>query len=136
MVTEMNQVVSRHQKGQKILKGMGAAAPAFGMIGTLIGLVQMLVQMDDPSKIGPSMAVAILTTFYGAFMANLLFLPLADKLAGRTTVEVLNRQIIIHGIQSILSGHHPRVIEAGLLGYMDPKSRNLVTEEDARARAA
>ncbi|MBU1701850.1 MAG: MotA/TolQ/ExbB proton channel family protein [Candidatus Eisenbacteria bacterium] len=136
MVTEMNQVIGRHQNGQKILKGMGAAAPAFGMIGTLIGLVQMLVKMDDPSKIGPSMAVAILTTFYGAFMANLLFLPMADKLAGRTAEEMLNRQIIIHGIQSILSGHHPRVIEAGLLGYMDPKSRELMSRERNEMKAA
>jgi chemotaxis protein MotA len=133
MTTEMNNVVERHRRGQRILKGMGTSAPAFGMIGTLIGLVQMLVQMDDPSKIGPSMAVAILTTLYGAVMANMFFMPLADKLAERSNEELLNRQIIIHGIQAILAGHHPRVIEAGLLGYMDPKSRAQVNPEEAKA---
>ncbi|MBD3336460.1 MAG: hypothetical protein GF355_13185 [Candidatus Eisenbacteria bacterium] len=134
MTTEMNQVVERHRRGQKIFKGLGAAAPAFGMIGTLIGLVQMLVQMDDPSKIGPAMAVAILTTFYGAFMANLFFLPMADKLSARSEEELLNRQIIIDGIQAILAGHHPRVIEAGLLGYMDPKSREEASRSDNSQR--
>ena len=83
---------------------MGNSSPAFGMIGTLIGLVQMLTMMDDPSKIGGSMAVAMLTTFYGALLAYLVFLPLADKLGGRARQEVVNREIIIQGLVSILAG--------------------------------
>jgi chemotaxis protein MotA len=136
MTTEMNRVVERHKRGQRILKGMGGSAPAFGMIGTLIGLVQMLVEMNDPSAIGPAMAVAILTTLYGAFLANLILLPLADKLSERTHEEMLNRQIVVHGVQAILSGQHPRVIEAGLLGYMDSKTRNSVMEAKGEAAKA
>lgn len=117
---EVAAVLERHERGQRIFKGMGQSAPAFGMIGTLIGLVQMLRNMDDPSKIGPSMAVAVLTTFYGAVTAYLIFNPIADKLLERSRAEMLNREIVIQGILGILSGHHPRMVERRLHGLLEP----------------
>lgn len=113
----------RHKKGQNILKGMGATAPAFGMIGTLIGLVQMLAAMDDPSKIGPAMAVALLTTLYGAVFANLIFLPLADKLDLRSKEETLNRELVLAGVEAIARGENPRLIEQHLKVFLAPKIR-------------
>lgn len=110
----------RHERGERILRSMGHTAPAFGMIGTLIGLVQMLSEMDDPSQIGDAMAVAILTTFYGAFLAYVIFLPIADKLAERSRAELMSREIATQGVLSILAGHHPSLVERrlyGLLGY-------------------
>ncbi len=113
----------RHKKGQNILKGMGATAPAFGMIGTLIGLVQMLASMDDPSRIGPAMAVALLTTLYGAVFANLVFLPMADKLDLRSKEECLNRELVLAGVESIARGENPRLIEQHLKVFLAPKIR-------------
>lgn len=112
--------VERHERGQRLFRGAGQAAPAFGMIGTLIGLVQMLSRMDDPSKIGGSMAVAILTTFYGAALAYLVFLPIADKLAERTRMQILQRELIIQGLLAILAGHHPRLVERRLYSLLGP----------------
>ena len=91
----------RHKKGKSIFRGMGSSAPAFGMIGTLIGLVQMLASMDDPSSIGPAMAIALLTTLYGAILANVVALPLADKLDLRSKEESLLREVIIAGVNGI-----------------------------------
>lgn len=114
---------TRHKKGQNILKGMGATAPAFGMIGTLIGLVQMLASMDDPSSIGPAMAVALLTTLYGAVFANLIFLPLAEKLDLRSNEECLNRELVLAGVEAIARGENPRLIEQHLKVFLAPKIR-------------
>lgn len=113
----------RHKKGQNILKGMAATAPAFGMIGTLIGLVQMLASMDDPSKIGPAMAVALLTTLYGAVFANLVFGPLADKLDLRSKEEGLNRELVLAGVEAIARGENPRLIEQHLKVFLAPAIR-------------
>jgi chemotaxis protein MotA len=126
-------ILERHERGQRILRGMGNSSPAFGMIGTLIGLVQMLSMMDDPSKIGGSMAVAMLTTFYGALLAYLVFLPLADKLGERARQEVINREIIIQGLVSILAGTHPRLVERRLLGLLDPEMLPAVRAHRSRA---
>jgi chemotaxis protein MotA len=104
--------------GAGIHKSMGAYAPAFGMIGTLIGLVQMLAGLDDPSTIGPKMAVAMITTFYGAVMANLFFIPMADKLTGRNEEEIMNMTIIFEGILSIREGEHPKLMEDKLNIYL------------------
>lgn len=120
---EVTLTVERHEAGQAVFKGMGDAAPAFGMIGTLVGLVQMLATMDDPQSIGPSMAVALLTTMYGAIMANLIFLPLADKLALRSQQEERNRQLIIEGVLGILKGLNPRVMEEFLETFLAPDVR-------------
>jgi chemotaxis protein MotA len=134
--TEVATVVERHERGQRILRGMGASSPAFGMIGTLIGLVQMLSGMNDPSKIGQSMAVALLTTFYGAFFAYVLFLPLADKLAERSRQEIINREIVIQGLMGILAGHHPRMVERRLLGLLEPGNTHVVNRNVFRRRPA
>lgn len=115
--------ISRHTTGQKIFKGMGSSAPAFGMIGTLIGLVQMLANMSDPSSIGPSMAVALLTTLYGALIANLVCLPLADKLELRSEEEQNNKRIIVEAAIGISRGVAPLVLEESLKIFLSPKDR-------------
>ena len=120
----------RHSLGQAILVAMGTYAPAFGMIGTLIGLVQMLTSMEDPSQIGGGMATAILTTLYGAVMANVFFLPAAGKLKVRTAGELLGKEIIIEGILSIQSGDNPRVVEQKLKSFVSPAIRaNIKTKK-------
>lgn len=113
----------RHIKNQGVFKGMGAMAPAFGMIGTLIGLVQMLQNLSDPSSIGPAMAVALLTTFYGAILANVIFLPMAKKLEERSEEESLYLEIIMEGVVSILNGEHPRLIKEKLEAFVEPTLR-------------
>ncbi len=115
--------VQRHSIGQKIFRGMGSSAPAFGMIGTLIGLVQMLASMDDPASIGPSMAVALLTTLYGALIANLVCLPLADKLTLRSQQEQENKNIIREAAIGISRSVSPIVLEETLKIYLSPKER-------------
>lgn len=104
--------------GADIFSSMGSYAPAFGMIGTLIGLVQMLANLDDPSSIGPKMAVAMITTFYGAVLANLFFIPMSDKLTGRNEEEITNMNIIFEGILSIREGEHPKLMEDKLNIYL------------------
>ncbi|MDH4320808.1 MAG: MotA/TolQ/ExbB proton channel family protein [Desulfobulbaceae bacterium] len=120
---EVDLTVERHGVGQSLFKGMGESAPAFGMIGTLVGLVQMLANMSDPASIGPAMAVALLTTLYGAVLANVLFIPLADKLALRSSEEERNRRLIIEGVLGILKGLNPRVMEEFLETFLPPKDR-------------
>lgn len=120
---EMYSMSQRHKAGQALFKFMGAMAPAMGMIGTLIGLVQMLQSLDDPSSIGPAMAVALLTTFYGAIIANMVCLPIAEKLASRTKSESMNMLIVVEGVDAILKGENPRLIQDKLEGYLAPKQR-------------
>ena len=120
---EMEGIIERHKRGQRIFKGLGESAPAFGMVGTLVGLVNMLMQMDDPSQIGPQMAVALLTTLYGSLVANLIALPLADKLGERSMMEAQAKEIVIQGIMSILAANHPRVVETRLLSFLEPALR-------------
>lgn len=115
---DMYQTIDRHEKGQKIFKAVGDVAPAMGMIGTLVGLVQMLATMDDPKTIGPSMAVAILTTLYGAVIANIVAIPLADKLELRSQEEELSKNMIIDAVMGIQAGQNPRVIEEMLKMYL------------------
>ncbi len=134
--TEMDGIIERHQQGQRIFKGIGSAAPAFGMIGTLVGLVNMLIAMDDPSAIGPQMAVALLTTMYGAVIANLVALPIADKLAERSKTELQNKEIVIQGIMGILAANHPRVVETRLVSYLSPKARTEVSAVKEKKAAA
>jgi chemotaxis protein MotA len=121
--TEVSNLEDRHSKGHGILEAFGTFAPAFGMIGTLIGLVVMLQNMKDPSSIGPAMAVALITTFYGAVLSNLIFLPLAGKLKERTKDEVKVREMIMEGILSIQSGDNPRLVEQKLKTFLPPKLR-------------
>lgn len=121
--TELNFIEERHKLGQDIISSMGDAAPAFGMIGTLIGLVIMLKNMDDPAAIGPGMAIALLTTMYGAILANIIFGPIAQKLKTYSQKEVLAKRMIIEGIMSIQSGDNPRIVEHKLSVFLSPKSR-------------
>ena len=115
---DMDQTIERHDLGYQVFRKVGDAAPAFGMIGTLIGLVQMLQNMDDPKSIGPAMAVALLTTLYGALIAQVFALPMADKLKARTAEETLNKGLIIESITSIQEGRNPRVMEELLKSYL------------------
>lgn len=123
LTTELAFMEDRHALGQSVLVAMGTFAPAFGMIGTLIGLVQMLTTLDDPSKIGGGMAVALLTTLYGALLANVVFLPAAGKLKVRTANELLTKEVIIEGILSIQSGDNPRIVEQKLKAFISPAMR-------------
>ncbi|RLG45601.1 MAG: motility protein A [Thermoproteota archaeon] len=126
--TEVDFIRSRHQLGAEIFTTMGTFAPALGMIGTLIGLVQMLQTMDDPSKIGPAMAVALLTTFYGSIMANIICLPIAGKLKTRSKEEMLEKELMIQGIISLSNGDNPRIIEQKLLAFLPTSKRQAIEE--------
>lgn len=121
--TEIEYIELRHEKGAEIFVSIAGYAPALGMIGTLIGLVQMLQSMSDPSSIGPAMAVALITTFYGAVIANIICSPMAGKLKLRSQSEVLQKTLIIEGMQSILSGENPRIMEQKLHSFIAPKLR-------------
>ncbi len=121
--TELDFIKNRHQLGAEIFTTMGAFAPALGMIGTLIGLVQMLQSMEDPSTIGPAMAVALLTTFYGSIMANIICMPIAGKLRTRSREEALTKEITIQGIMSLSSGDNPRILEQKLQAFIPPNER-------------
>jgi len=120
----------RHGAGAVIFKSLGDVAPAMGMIGTLIGLVAMLSNMDDPKAIGPAMAVALLTTLYGAMLANIVCLPIAFKLGVRAAEEKLNQMLVLDGILGIADGQNPRVIEGVLKGYLAEGKRG--SDEDAQ----
>ncbi len=129
LATELDYLEKRHTSGQGILSTCGALSPAFGMIGTLIGLVLMLQTMQDPSTIGPKMAVALITTFYGALLANLVFIPLTGKLKRRSEEEVLMKELMIEGILSIQSGDNPRIVEQKLTSFIPPKLRRQIVEK-------
>jgi chemotaxis protein MotA len=123
LTTEIDYLRDRHKSGADIFQTLGAFAPALGLIGTLIGLVQMLQNMDDPSSIGPAMAVALLTTFYGAVLANLVCTPMAGKLKIRSSQEVALREMTLEGILSLASGDNPRLVEQKLTAFVEPKLR-------------
>ncbi|MDH5357052.1 MAG: flagellar motor protein PomA [Gammaproteobacteria bacterium] len=136
LTREMNASVNRHKIGQAIFKSMGDAGPAMGMIGTLVGLVQMLSNMSDPKSIGPAMAVALLTTLYGAMLANMFALPIADKLALRSAEEQMNKTIIIESVLGIQEGQNPKVLEELLNNFLPASARDRDDEEDMAADAA
>jgi chemotaxis protein MotA len=129
MTTEIMYLEERHKLGSEIFTTMGAFAPAVGMLGTIIGLVQMLMQMEDPSSIGAPMAVALLTTFYGTLLANLLFIPVSGKLKTRSKQEVLVKQMVLEGVISIQSGDNHRVVEQKLKAFVAPRSREAIAVE-------
>ncbi|MFA6266893.1 MAG: MotA/TolQ/ExbB proton channel family protein [Pseudolabrys sp.] len=123
-------------EGQKIYRAIGDCAPAFGMIGTLIGMVQMFSNMSDPSKLGPFMAGALLATFYGATLANMLCLPLADKLHGKLVDEEINRSLIIDGVLMIREAKCPTLVREMLLAYLPEKHRHSEGEEKVEPATA
>jgi len=120
---DMDQTSDRHKANAQIFEQMGGFSGAMGMIGTLIGLVAMLMNMSDPSAIGPSMAVALLTTMYGAMVGNIIGAPIANILLIRDSDEVLTKTLILEGIMSIQSGDNPRNLEGKLLAFLPPKER-------------
>ena len=120
---EIQYLQERHAEGKKILEFMGASAPAFGMIGTLIGLVQMLGSLSSPDQIGLGMATALITTFYGAILANLVFIPLAGKLGMRSKGEALMREMVLEGLLGIVRGEAPTVVRERMQAFLSHKNR-------------
>jgi chemotaxis protein MotA len=131
MESELDAIATRHADGKALFDNIGRFAPAFGMIGTLIGLVKMLQAMEDPSKIGKGMAIALLTTMYGALLANLVALPLAEKLGKRSSEELMIKSIILRGVMAIQSGDNPRVVEQKLKTFLPVSQRG--GEDEAAA---
>lgn len=121
--SDMILTLGRHEIAHKLFSAWGDIAPAMGMVGTLIGLVQMLANMSDPAAIGPAMAVALLTTLYGALLANLVAIPIAKKLELRTEQERIQKALIIDGVAGIQEGLNPRVLQSSLLNYIPSKQR-------------
>ncbi len=130
LTKDKNLTLQRHNNGQAIFKAIGDVGPAMGMIGTLIGLVQMLANMDDPKQIGPAMAVALLTTLYGAILATMFALPIADKLGLRSREENISKSLVIDALLGVQGGQNPRVIESTLETYL-PKSKRTHEDEEA-----
>lgn len=130
LTKDKNLTLQRHSDGQSIFKAIGDVGPAMGMIGTLIGLVQMLANMDDPKQIGPAMAVALLTTLYGAIIATMFALPIADKLGVRSREENVSKSLVIDALLGVQGGQNPRVIESMLETYL-PKSKRTIEEVEA-----
>lgn len=118
MESEIKAMEERHYRGRMIIEKAGEFAPAWGMIGTLVGLVLMLNNLEDPSSLGPNMAVALITTLYGTVLANLVFLPMAGKLENKTEEEIFVREIIVEGILGVQSGQNPRILEEKLTAYL------------------
>jgi chemotaxis protein MotA len=126
LTRERDLCIERHEEGEKIFRAMGDAAPAFGMIGTLVGLVQMLSHMEDPKTIGPAMAVALLTTLYGAMISNLVCLPIADKLASKAQAAYVHRTLVIEGTLHIQNKTNPDMMVEFLSAYVPEHLREAV----------
>ncbi|HHV71318.1 MAG TPA: flagellar motor protein [Clostridia bacterium] len=124
--TELTFLEERHKSGQAVFETAGSLAPAFGMIGTLIGLIQMLQSLSDPSSLGPGMAVALVTTFYGSVLANLFFIPIASKLKVRSSEEILMKEVMVEGMLSIQAGENPRIVEEKLKSFLAPNIRRVL----------
>ncbi len=120
---EIALTIERNEQGVAIFRGIGDTAPAMGMIGTLVGLVQMMSNMSDPKAIGPAMAIALLTTLYGAVIANAVAVPIAEKLASRNAEERRNRSLILETVEAIQTGMNPRVVESILSAYLPENKR-------------
>jgi len=127
---DIDLTTERHETGAKMMMALADVAPAMGMIGTLIGLVAMLSNMDDPKSIGPAMAVALLTTLYGAFLANVIAIPIASKLELRLTEEKMNQELVLDAVLGIQDGQNPRVIEGLLKSYLAEGKRQIGTADD------
>lgn len=128
MELKMDTLERRHSAGQTVFLKWAELAPAFGMLGTLIGLIIMLAGLDDPSSIGSGMATALVTTFYGSFLANMIFIPIASNLQQQTEEEVFTCQMIVDGILEIQAGTNPRLLEEKLFSYLSPKEHKKMKE--------
>ncbi|WP_166268658.1 MotA/TolQ/ExbB proton channel family protein [Marinobacter caseinilyticus] len=129
MAQDIQQTMERYEVAERVFRGIGESAPAIGMLGTLVGLVQMLNTLDDPASIGPAMAIALLTTLYGAFIAQLIALPLADKLQLKAEDEQRNRLLVATSIQNIMQGQNPRVMTELLSSFVTPDQRAALAGE-------
>jgi len=129
METELNFLEERHKDGQKLFEVMGALCPAFGMVGTLIGLINMLGGLSDVSSVGPNMSVALITTFYGSLFANLFFTPFATKLKDRNASELLAKEMMLEGLLSTQAGENPRLIEEKLYTFLAPSLRKKLEDK-------
>ncbi len=132
LTTEIESLKLRHFIVQDVFRKMGTYAPAFGMIGTLIGLVQMLSKLHDPSNIGPAMATALLTTFYGSVFSTLFFLPIAGKLKARTVMEVINLEIMLEGSVSILDNNNPVIVYEQLSSFISARLRKPMSQMEGK----
>lgn len=126
MEQEVDTLAERHGAGKSLFDNMSKYAPAFGMIGTLVGLVLMLKNLSDPATLGPSMAVALITTFYGSVISNMISGPVADKLAYRSGEEISGRMLVIRGVMSIQAGDNPRIVQQKLMAFLDSGQRKRV----------
>ena len=127
---EIDFLAARHRVGISIFKAMGQYSPAFGMIGTLIGLIFMLKSLNDATQIASSMAIALVTTFYGAILANIVFLPIAGKLKERSTSEILEKEMILAGVLAIQSGEIPGMVEQRMVSFLPTEYRKIYMEEN------
>jgi chemotaxis protein MotA len=121
--TEIGLMEERHSANKSYMETLGEMGPAFGMIGTLIGLIQMLGRLDDPSALGPGMAVALITTMYGSMLANMVAIPIGKKLSVNSSREILSRELMVEGILSIQAGENPRIVEEKLKVFLPPSMR-------------
>lgn len=128
--TELICIESRHKKNIGFWELMGAQGPAWGMIGTLIGLINMLKVMNDPKAIGPAMAVALVTTFYGSVLANWICIPVATKLKAKNSSEIMVKELMVEGLLSIQAGENPRVIEEKLKSFLSPSRRAYISQRE------
>lgn len=128
MELEISEMERRHHEGANVLKTWAAMAPGFGMIGTLIGLIQMLANLEDSSNIATGMSTALLTTFYGSLLANLVLIPMATNLNYKSGLEVSNKEMMVEGILAIQSGVNPRIVEEKLTAYLSPREKILYSE--------
>lgn len=127
--TELNCIETRHSGTIGFWEGLGAMGPAWGMIGTLIGLINMLKKMDDVKTVGPAMATALVTTFYGSMIANWICIPVATKLKANSAHEIMIKEVMVEGLLSIQAGENPRVIEEKLKSFLSPARRIAMKEE-------
>ena len=129
METELNQIQERHGLKIGLVNSWATLAPGLGMLGTVVGLIAMLKNLDDPSSVGPNMAVALITTLYGSILANILFIPIAGKLKGIDALETKVKEMIIEGVLSIQAGDNPRILGLKLLSFLSPADRKAVESE-------
>jgi len=133
MELEIGEMERRHSDGANMLKAWAAYAPAFGMLGTLIGLIQMLANLSDSTSLASGMGKALITTFYGALLANLILVPMAQNLNYKSSLEANNREMMLEGILAIQSGVNPRIVEEKLTSYLSPNDRAKFIEDQSKA---
>ncbi|WP_353892090.1 MotA/TolQ/ExbB proton channel family protein [Proteinivorax hydrogeniformans] len=127
--TELTFLEDRHRAGRGIFETMGTFSPAFGMAGTLVGLISMLERLDNPDAIGPGLATALITTFYGVLLANLVFIPISGKLKVKSEEEIRLKEVVVEGLLSIQAGENPRIVEEKLKAFLAPGERESLNNE-------